>query len=103
MRNIWDFFGCVGDLGSVLFSCSVFLWKMGLVFRFFFEQLFANSVSRFFAVDLAISSLAFLLWSFFDSKKNNVSGWWVVFVTNLCVGLSLALQLYFYKRSKYSV
>jgi hypothetical protein len=40
----------------------------------------------------------FLGWSRRDAKTHGVTGWWVVLLSNLVVGLSLALPLYLLKR-----
>ncbi|WP_374035670.1 DUF2834 domain-containing protein [Bdellovibrio bacteriovorus] len=98
MRKIWIFFSVLGTVLPFYYLVPFFM-EPGASVSLFLEQLFANSVSRFFAVDLVISSAAFLLWSFFDSKKKNINGWWMILAANLMVGLSLALPLYFYKRS----
>lgn len=97
MGKVWIF---IAILGTVLpfYYLAPFFIENGVKPSLFIEFLFENSVSRFFAVDLVISSLAFLLWSFSDAKKNKITGWWMVLVANFTVGLSLALPLYFYKR-----
>ncbi|WP_413557361.1 DUF2834 domain-containing protein [Bdellovibrio sp. HCB209] len=97
MRTIWLFLAILGTVVPYYFFLP-FLMNQGLDLSLMMDLLFANSVSRFFAVDLIISSIAFLLWSYGDSKKNNVTGWCFVLVANLTVGLSLALPLYFFKR-----
>lgn len=67
-------------------------------FRLFVEEIFATRISSFFAADLIISSVIFLMWSRRDARDKNVRGWWIVLVSNLVVGLSLALPLYLFKR-----
>lgn len=98
MRNVWLLLSILGAVVPYYYFMP-FLLEYGLDIPRMLELLFANSVSRFFAVDLIISSIAFLLWSYSDSKKNNVSGWWFVLAANFTVGLSLALPLYFLRRS----
>lgn len=65
----------------------------GLNVSLLLDFLFANSVSQFFAIDLVVSSLIFLFWSYRDSRRENVNGWWGMLIANCCVGLSLALPL----------
>ncbi|WP_041577492.1 DUF2834 domain-containing protein [Bdellovibrio bacteriovorus] len=98
MRQTWIILAVLGTVVPFYFLVPFFA-EPGASVSLFLELLFANSVSRFFAVDLVISSLAFLIWSFVDSRKNSINGWWMVLASNLMVGLSLALPLYFYKRS----
>jgi Terpene cyclase DEP1 len=40
----------------------------------------------------------FLSWSRRDARDKKIAGWWIVLVSNLVVGLSLALPLYLLKR-----
>ncbi|MBX3041715.1 MAG: DUF2834 domain-containing protein [Bdellovibrionaceae bacterium] len=97
MRNIWLVLAVLGV--AIPFShFAPFLMEQGLNLPLFWDLLFANRVSSFFATDLIISSIAFLLWSYFDSKKNKVTHWWLILAANLLLGLSLALPLYFFRR-----
>ena len=68
--------------------------NMGL----FVEEIFATRISSFFAADLIIASVIFLFWSWRDARERRISGWWLVLLSNLVVGLSLALPLYLLKR-----
>jgi len=70
----------------------------GANFSLFFEEMFATRISSFFAADLIVASVIFLVWSWKDSRERGMSGWWVVLLSNLVVGLSLALPLYLLKR-----
>lgn len=67
-------------------------------FGLFVEEIFATRISTFFAADLLVASFIFLAWSWHDARKHNISGWWLVLLSNLIVGLSLALPLYLLKR-----
>jgi hypothetical protein len=67
-------------------------------FRLFVEEIFTTRISSFFAADLIISSVIFLMWSRREARDKNIRGWWLVLVSNLAVGLSLALPLYLLKR-----
>ena len=62
------------------------------------EEIFATRISSFFAADLIIASLIFLAWSWRDARERRISGWWIVLLSNLVIGLSLALPLYLLKR-----
>ena len=64
----------------------------------FLQEVFATRISSFFAADLIVSSVIFLLWSGREARERGISGWWLVLVANLVVGLSLALPLYLLKR-----
>ncbi len=67
-------------------------------FGLFVEEIFATRISSFFAADLIVASAIFLVWSWRDAHERCISGWWIVLLSNLVVGLSLALPLYLLKR-----
>jgi hypothetical protein len=64
----------------------------------FVEEIFATRISSFFAADLILSSVIFLGWSRREAREKKIEGWWLVLLSNLVVGLSLALPLYLLKR-----
>ncbi len=70
----------------------------GANFSLFFEEVFGTRISSFFAADLIVASVIFLVWSWKDSRERGIAGWWVVLLSNLVVGLSLAVPLYLLKR-----
>ena len=70
----------------------------GSNFSLFFEEMFATRISTFFAADLIVASVIFMVWSFGDARERKIRGWWIVLLSNLVVGLSLALPLYLLKR-----
>ncbi|MBT30667.1 MAG: hypothetical protein CMO01_13490 [Thalassobius sp.] len=77
-----------------------FLVTSGLDVQLFVEQLFVNYISTFFALDLIISSIAFILFVVVDSKKIQLPSFWIYILINLLMGLSVALPFYLYKREK---
>lgn len=89
----------IGVLGPFYFVFPFFM-EHGLNLELFIELLWANRVSQFFAIDLVISSIAFIVWSYQDARKLKLKYWWAVLISNLCVGLSLALPLYLWMRHK---
>jgi len=64
----------------------------------FGDALFASPLMVGFVADLSISIVVLLAWSFVDSRRNQISRWWLVPIASLTVGLSLALPLYLYLR-----
>jgi hypothetical protein len=87
-------------MGTVIpywFALPFFLIH-GLNFKLFLEEIFATRISSFFAADLVVSSVIFLIWSRREARDKKLAGWWLVLVANLVVGLSLALPLYLLKR-----
>ena len=89
---------CVAGIVIPYWFALPFFLIHGPNFSLFLEEIFATRISSFFAADLIVASVIFLVWSFRDSKERRISGWWVVLLSNLVVGLSLALPLYLLKR-----
>jgi len=87
----------IGIVVPYWFALPFFLIH-GPNFGLFVEEVFATRISSFFAADLIIASVIFLSWSRRDARDKNIKGWWLVLVSNLVVGLSLALPLYLLKR-----
>ena len=65
----------------------------------FIPSIFVNGWAAGFALDLFISS--FVFWTYMFTAKDGPAPWLFI-VLNLCVGLSLALPLYLYRRAAQS-
>ncbi len=89
---------CVAGIVVPYWFALPFFLIHGPNFRLFVEEIFATRISSFFAADLILSSAIFLSWSRREARDKNINGWWLVLVSNLVVGLSLALPLYLLKR-----
>ena len=89
---------CVAGIVIPYWFALPFFLIHGSNFSLFFEELFETRISSFFAADLIVASVIFLVWSFVDARKRGISGWWIVLLSNLVVGLSLAMPLYLLKR-----
>ena len=77
-----------------------FLLENGLNFEQFFEQLFINRISAFFAMDVVVSSL--VLWTFVwvEGSRLKMKNLWIYIASNLLVGVSLALPLFLLMRQR---
>ena len=87
-------------VGTVLpyWQFAPFLRDHGLDLRLFVEQLFANPVSGFFALDVMVSSV--VLWALvvIEGRRAGMKHLWVPIAANLAVGVSLGLPLFLYMR-----
>ena len=72
----------------------------GLNLSLFWSQLFANQISSVFAFDLLVSSVVFWLLVFKEGKRINLKFLWLYVVLNLAIGLSFALPVFLWVRSK---
>ncbi|MGH9774154.1 MAG: DUF2834 domain-containing protein [Candidatus Acidiferrales bacterium] len=70
----------------------------GLNLHSFMQQLFANRVSGFFAMDVVVSAVALLVFVRHENSRLRVPGRWLPLIAVLSVGVSLALPLYLYLR-----
>ncbi|PSB29213.1 DUF2834 domain-containing protein [Chlorogloea sp. CCALA 695] len=89
-------------LGTILpYSQFVpFLLEHGLNLQLFFEQLFVNRISSFFAMDLIVSSLALWVFIFWEGSRLGMKNLWVYIASNLLVGVSLGLPLFLLMRQR---
>jgi Protein of unknown function DUF2834 len=77
-----------------------FLLANGLDLSLFFQQLFQNNVSSFFGVDVIVSSLILWLFVFSEGRRRRMGKLWIYIVSNLLVGVSLALPLFLFFRER---
>ena len=89
-------------LGAILPLSQLlpFLAMHGFDMRVFFEQLFQNHVSAFFALDVIVSSFVLWLFVFSEGRRRGMRNLWLYVVCNLAVGVSLALPLFLYFRER---
>lgn len=89
-------------LGTVLpFSQFLpFLREHGLDLRLFFEQLFANRISAFFALDVIVSALVLWVLVLVEGRRAGVRHLWAPIAASLAVGVSLGLPLFLYQRER---
>ncbi len=97
MRNLYLVVAILGFVLPYYFFVS-FLVENGLDLRLLFSQLFANHISTFFAVDLIITAIVFLIFVVREAGGYGMRNWWVYIVATLAVGPSLALPLFLYFR-----
>ena len=73
------------------------LSQNGLNLSSFFEQLFANRISAFFATDVFVSAVVVFVFIAFERSRLGAK-WWLPAVAVLTVGVSLGLPLLLYLR-----
>jgi len=77
-----------------------FLLENGLDLNLFFQELFINKISSFFAMDLIVSSLVLWTFVFWEGSRLKMKYLWVYIVGNLTIGVSFALPLFLLMRQK---
>jgi hypothetical protein len=75
-----------------------FLAVNGLNLTLLVEQLFGTPISTFFAVDLIITAVVFWVFVYQETRRLQMSRWWVYVVATLLIGPSFALPLFLYFR-----
>lgn len=75
-----------------------FLTTHGFNPRLFFSQLFGTPISTFFAVDLLISCVVFMLFLRQEAERHAMKRQWIYWISLLTVGLSFALPLFLWAR-----
>lgn len=96
-RTLYLLLCVVGTILPYLFFVQ-FLREHGLDFRLFFKQLFANSISGNFGMDVIVSSICLWIFVYFEGRRLRVKHLWAPLVGNLLVGVSLGLPLFLYLR-----
>jgi uncharacterized protein DUF2834 len=96
-KNIYLVLALLGLLIPYYFLFK-FLGASGMNISLLVQQLFANNISTFFAVDLVISILVFWIFIFAEANKLRMKNSWLYFLASLLVGLSFALPLFLYFR-----
>ena len=77
-----------------------FVADNGLDLSLFFEQLFTNQISSFFAFDVFVSSVVFGIFVFREGRRLQMKFIWIYVVLSLTVGLSFALPVFLLRRSR---
>ncbi|MEM6612757.1 MAG: DUF2834 domain-containing protein [Cyanobacteria bacterium P01_C01_bin.72] len=77
-----------------------FFANEGLDLSLFWSQLSANRISTGCAFDLLISSVVFWVFVFVEGKRINLKFPWLYVVLNLAIGLSFALPLFLWMRTR---
>jgi hypothetical protein len=75
-----------------------FIAESGLDPHAFLKQLFGTKISSFFAVDLLISAVVFLVFVRSETRRCRMGRWWLYLAATLLVGLSFALPIFLYVR-----
>jgi hypothetical protein len=100
LRFIYLILALVGFVVPYYFLIS-FLRVHGFDANELIRQLFANRISTFFAVDLLLASVIFILFLRREAARYSIEHWWVYLFPLFTVGLSLAFPLYLYVREGY--
>lgn len=100
MLQIFYLILCI--LGTVLpYSQFVpFLLEQGLDLQMFIEELFVNRISRFFGMDVIVSSLVLWVFVFGEGSRLKMKNLWVYIASSLLVGVSLGLPLFLLMRQR---
>jgi hypothetical protein len=102
MKTLRAFYLFICVIGTVIpwaFFGSFFATN-GLDVPMFVRGLFANGAAGGFSADVLISIAVFWVWSFHDSRQIGLRQWWLVLPAGSLVGMSLALPLYLYLRTR---
>lgn len=98
-KHLYLVMALLGFLLPYYFFIS-FLASYGFDAKAFLAQLFATPISSFFAVDLLISSVVFMVYLRREANRCAVKHRWVYLLALVTVGLSLALPLFLYARER---
>ena len=97
MKRLYLILALAGLVLPYYFFIS-FLLEQGFYLPLLMDQLFANDISTFFAVDLLITAVVFLLFSYQEAQKLQMRNWWAYAVATLVVGPSFSFPLFLFTR-----
>jgi hypothetical protein len=98
-KNLYLALALAGLVVPYLFFFK-FLSANGFNVTLLVQQLFANNISKFFAVDLIISFIVFWIYLVSEAMRLEMKNWWLYVLASLTVGLSFALPLFLYFRER---
>jgi len=97
MKRVYLVLAIVGLVAPYYFLIQ-FMAAHGLNLGLLAEQLFATSISTFFAVDLMITAIVFWVWSNREARHHAIGNWWLFVVATLTIGPSFALPFFLFVR-----
>jgi hypothetical protein len=89
-------------LGAVLPYWKFLPWlaEHGLNPALFIQELFANRISAFFALDVIVSAVVLIRFIRVESFRLGIRRWWLPLLATLAVGVSLGLPMFLYLRER---
>ncbi len=99
MKQVYLTLAIIGWVAPYYFLVQ-FVAAHGLNIGLLVQQLLANSISTFFAVDLLITAIVFWVWSYREAHTLGIKHWWLVVAATLTIGPSFALPAFLFVRSK---
>jgi Terpene cyclase DEP1 len=89
-------------VGIVLPYAEFVPWiaQHGLSLPLLLRELFSSQIGAFFGMDVIVSAVALLLFTGFEGRRLQLRHRWIVVLSVLLVGVSLALPLFLYMRER---
>ena len=91
---------CIAGFAAPYAVFLPWLAEHGLNGRLFLQNLFANRISAFFALDVVVSAVVLLRFSALESRRLRLHSRWIVLAATLLVGVSLGFPLFLYLRER---
>ena len=98
-KNLYLVLAILGFLVPYWFFFK-YLNANGLNISLLIQQLFANDISTFFAMDLIIATVVFWIFMANEAARLRIKNWWLYLLASLVVGLSFALPIFLYFRER---
>ena len=77
-----------------------FLVENRIDLTLFRQQLFANHISTFFAIDLIITAIAMLVFLYTTDRQRPSSRWHLFALATVAIGPSFSIPLYLYSKTR---
>jgi hypothetical protein len=99
-KHVYSLLAVIGFIVPYYFLIS-FVVTHGLDARLFVQQLVGTPISAFFAVDLLLSSVVFVIYLFQEAARHSMKRQWIYLIALFTAGLSFALPLFLYARQSH--
>lgn len=100
MKKVYLLLSAIG-LGLPLGQFVPGLQQNGLDLRLYFQQLFANHISGFFALDVMVSGVVLIVFVLVEIRRAGVKHGWAAIAGTLAAGVSFGLPLFLYLRERH--
>lgn len=97
MKKAYLFLSVAG-LALPFYFLFQFISASGINVSLLLNDLFSNSASAFFVMDVIVASIVFWVYIVVESHRLKMKYVWIYILANLTIGLSFALPLFLYFR-----
>ena len=100
LQVIYGICAIAGVIFTMYFNVQFIIEHNGFSLATFINENYVNNASASISNDLLVVVVAFLVWSFVESRRLSMSNWWVYVVLTFGVAIAFALPLFLLNRER---